>query len=111
MNSDTFKGHDKRSLARAALFAAVALLGSRAAHADFLDGSTLYEICAGKGAERDDSLCLGYITGIADAFTELAADELESAPGVGCIPADATAQQVRDIVISALAANRETRPT
>ena len=68
------------------------VLFSSPAWADFLTGNTLYDLCSSEISQKK-GICAGYVTAIADV--------LASSPLYGeeaCIPTEATAGQVLDVV-------------
>ncbi|WP_395393928.1 Rap1a/Tai family immunity protein [Novosphingobium sp. BL-8A] len=80
-----------------------------AADAGFYTGNDLYEICSVQKGEKEylerSYECIAYITGAVDAFnTTREAAKLKS-----CIPAGVTISQLKDVTVSYLRDNPETR--
>lgn len=77
------------------------------ASADFLSGNDLYSKCT--TSIMNDVQCMGYVEGVSDAVA------LETSIGgdlfgwTACIPAEATASQVRDVVVKYLKSHPELR--
>ena len=79
------------------------VLFSSPAWADFLNGNTLYDLCTSE-VYYEKGICGGYVMAISDILT--------SSPLYGqeaCIPTEATAGQVRDVVEQWLSQNPQER--
>lgn len=84
----------KRSLLCAVLV--VGMTGP--AMAAYLNGHQLLEKCQGEGT--DQSICIGYVEGVADTLIWNTIDGFRA-----CIPAGVTAQKAKDITVAWLKAN------
>lgn len=93
-----------RSRTFALVAVALAFTGHIAAPADagFVDGNALYERC-----RRDALFCTGYAVGIADVLAKESYISRQEARI--CIPAGATSEQVKDIVMQYLSTNPQRR--
>jgi hypothetical protein len=78
----------------------------------FVNGNKLFRLCSAHDHGEAQGYCLGYVVGVADAFT--AVDALK-APGLAnairstCPPEHVDADQVRDVVVQYLTAHPATR--
>lgn len=70
----------------------------------YYNGDALYRECTGEPDAR--SRCLGYVAGVADM---LAAAVARGDVTIACVPADVTADQARDVVVSFLRDNPQSR--
>jgi hypothetical protein len=76
----------------------------------FYSGNLLFAACSTQSSTHDSGLCRGYITGVVDMVSTVAAAfSSTGAPVAYCYPNGVTTGQIRDVVIQRLQAHPEER--
>ena len=84
---------------RAIILSLLLLGGTTQSYAQFYDGNSLYQVCDQRGNNYSSGVCGGYVIGTIDTYLLTKSYPL-------CLPTNATAGQLTDVVIRYL----ETRP-
>jgi hypothetical protein len=83
---------------------ALTVLTGEARAGTFQDGNKLYAVCT-SSAPADQIKCAGYVEGVADYLDWVRLDQNKPQ----CVPADAVAKQVVDVVVNLLRNQPEVR--